>query len=108
MIVDVFANDERKKKEAEERARVHQREISDVRAILKIPAGRRFIWRLWTMTGIFINPFTANSNQTAYNAGRMSIGQDILGDVNETDATVFAQIQQEYVSETNSKKTMSS
>ena len=101
---DIFNLDERRKKLTEAQRRAHQKEIDDVKVILKTPQGRRFIWRLWSKCGIFRNPFNPNSNQHSLNSGRMSIGQEILMDVNEASVSAFAQIQQEYISALKSKK----
>ena len=87
-----------------EARRKRHREVSDMKKILSMPEGRRLMWRMWSKCGIFSNPFNPNSNQSAFNAGMMKIGQDLLVDVNDVDALMFAKIQQEYVSELKSKK----
>jgi hypothetical protein len=102
--VDVFNLEEHKKKLTEEQRRTRRRDINDVRKILKTPEGRRFIWRLWSICGLFRNPFHPNSNQHSLNSGRMSIGQEILIDVNDANVSAFAQMQQEYISALKSKK----
>lgn len=101
---NVFNLEERRKKLTEVQRRARQKEIDDVKAMLKTPAGRRFFWRLWAICGIFRNPFHPNSNQHSFNSGRMSIGQGLLDDVNEADGSAFARIQNEYVSALKSKK----
>lgn len=101
---DIFNLEERNKKLSAEQRRIRLKTIDDVRKILKTPEGRRFIWRLWGMCGIFRNPFTANANQTGFNAGRMSIGQEILADVNDASVSAFAQIQNEHISALKSKE----
>ena len=102
--INVFDLEKEKKKLTEAQRRAHQKEINDVRMILKTPEGRRYIWRLWSKCGIFRNPFHPNSNQHSLNSGRMSIGQEILADVNEANVSAFAQIQQEHISALKSKK----
>lgn len=102
--VSIFDVEAQNKKIAVDQKRERQREIDDIREILKKPEGRRFLWRLWSMAGLFREPFSQNSNQTGYNLGRMSLGRDILADVNEADFTAFSRLQQEYVSALKSKK----
>jgi len=102
--IDVFDIEAQNKKLTDEQKKERQKEIEDIRKILKTPEGRRFLWRIWSMAGMFREPFNPNSNNTGYNLGRMSIGRDILGDVNEADYTAFARIQQEYISALLSKK----
>lgn len=101
---DVFNLEADRKKISDAQKRVRQKEIDDIKTVLKTPEGRRFIWRIWAMAGMFREPFNPNSNQTGWNLGRMSIGRDILDDVNAADWTAFARIQQEYVSALLSKK----
>jgi len=84
--------------------RIRQREISDLRRILKLPEGRRFIWSQLGKAGIFHDSFSLNSNQTGYNLGKRSMGLDLLIDLNEADVGAFAQLQSEYMSEVNKNK----
>ena len=100
----VFDTEQQNKKFTDEQKRRKAHELSDLKAILKTPQGRRFIWRLWNKCGIYRNPFTPNANQTGYNSGRMSIGQEVLIDVMQANVSAFAQIQQEHISAQNSKK----
>ena len=102
--IDVFNIEEQNEKLTEEQRRKRSKEIDDVRKILKTPEGRRFIWKLWSLSGIYRNPFNLNSNLQSFNSGRMSIGQELLIDVNEADVTAFAQMQNEHISALKSKK----
>lgn len=101
---DIFNLDKQVKKLTEAQKRARQSEINDVKRILKTPEGRRFIWQLWDISGIFRNPFHPNSNQHSFNSGRMSIGQRLLADVSMADGSAFAQMQNEHVSALKSKK----
>ncbi len=101
---DIFNLEERSKKLSEAQRRVHQKEIDDVKKLLKTPEGRRYFWRMLGKCGIFRSSFTPNSNQTAFNEGTRNIGLDLLFDINEADASAFAKMQNEYVSALKSKK----
>jgi len=101
---NVFNLEERRKKLTEAQRRVRQKEIDDVRKILKTPEGRRDYWRRMGKCGILRSSFTPNSNQTAFNEGKREIGLDILIDINEADGSAFARMQNEYVSALKSKK----
>ncbi|TSA28590.1 hypothetical protein D4R71_00360 [bacterium] len=101
---NVFNLEERRKKLTEAQRRVRQKEIDDVRKILKTPEGRRDYWRRMGKCGILRSSFTPNSNQTAFNEGKREIGLDILIDINEADCSAFARMQNEYVSALKSKK----
>jgi hypothetical protein len=94
----------RNEKLSAEGKRIRQREISDLRRILKLPEGRRFIWNQLGKAGIFHDSFSLNSNQTGYNLGKRSMGLDLLIDLNEADVGAFAQLQSEYMSEVTSRK----
>lgn len=100
----VFELEAERKKIAAEQKRERQKEIDDVRKILKTPEGRRLFWRLLSKCGIFRNSFNPNSNLTAFNEGQRNVGLNLLNDVNEADITAFAKMQNEYLSVLSSKK----
>ena len=104
MTEDIYNTEERKKKESAEAKRTREKELSDLRRILRTSEGRRFVWRLWSRCGIFRNPFNPNSNQHSFNSGRMSVGQELLNDVNSAEVSAFQRIQNEQLSILESKK----
>jgi hypothetical protein len=101
---DIFKTEERLKKQADEQKRARQREIDDVKEVLKTPAGRRFYWRWMGICGIFRISFNPNSNQTAFNEGQRNVGLSLLNDLNEADSAIFAKMQLEYISTVKNKK----
>ncbi|RPH41490.1 MAG: hypothetical protein EHM87_19595 [Burkholderiales bacterium] len=103
-ITDVFNIEAQNKKLSDEQKRARQQQIDDVKEILKLSAGRRYFWRLLGECGIFHSSFSPNSNQTAFNEGRREVGLGMLIDINAADFTVFAKMQNEYLSALNSKK----
>lgn len=104
MEQDIFNLEAENKKVNAEQRRERVRELSDLKRILKLPEGRRFIWKLWSKCGIFRNPFNLNSNLQSFNSGRMSIGQELLGEVTEVNPSAFSQCQNEHMSAAKSKK----
>lgn len=102
--VDIFNLEKRNKKLTEAQRRVRQKEIEDVKKILKTPEGRRYFWRLLSKCGMFRTSFTPNSNLTAFNEGKRDIGLDTLIEISEADGSAFAQMQNEHVSALKSKK----
>lgn len=101
----MLEQEEKKRKESEaEKKRTRQRELSDIRAVLDKPAGRRFIWRLLSIAGITRSVFTQNAMQTAFLEGQRNLGLLLLEDINEAETHAFAQMQEEYISEQKSKK----
>ena len=102
--VNIFDIEAMNKKLAVEEKRKRQKEISDVKRILKTPEGRRYVWRLMSECGVFRSSFQLNSNQTAFNEGKRDMGLGILSEVIEADSTAYAKMQNEHVSALQSKK----
>jgi hypothetical protein len=85
--------------------RRRQRELNDFSKVLDTVEGRRVLWRLLGVAGVYHISHDVNSGfQTAYNEGRRSIGLIILDDVNLSKPKAFAQMQREFISEQNSRK----
>lgn len=84
--------------------RKRERELSDIRAILLKPEGRRFYWRVMEAGAIFQNPSAGeNTNQTFHNLGRQSMSRDFLNDLMEAKPEALAQMQQEREAEDTSE-----
>jgi hypothetical protein len=45
--------------------------------------GRRFMWRLLALSGVFQNPWRPSSHETAFRAGHMNLGQMVLAELHE-------------------------
>lgn len=103
---DIYAEGQKEKnaqiKEIQRLAK--QREMADLKSLLKLPTFRRFCWRKWTEAKIFNNPYVPDSDLTVFNSGFKQSGLDLLAEVNEADPAAFPSIQREYVSEKNSKQ----
>lgn len=65
---------------------------NDIRTILRMPEGRRFLMRVLDMTGFRDNIFNENPHILAYNEGRRSIGVQIEEDLILTDAAGYASL----------------
>ena len=103
---DVFAESNPVSSETEvKRKRKKAREINDLRDILAIPQGRRYIWKLWGLTGVFRASYVPkDANLTAFKEGQRDIGLALLQDINEASPTALGQMRSEYLSELNSEK----
>jgi hypothetical protein len=101
---NVFELEAQNKKLTAEQKKERQKDIDDIRKVLKTPEGRRLFWRLLSKCGIFRNSFNLNSNQTAFCEGQRNIGLELLNEINEADITAFSRMQNEYLSALNSKK----
>lgn len=77
---------------AEQRAR--EVELEDIAWLMSQPRGRRIMWRLLGIAGIFRSSFTGNS-ATFFNEGRRDVGLQFLSDVNEIAADDYIRMTQE-------------
>lgn len=57
-----------------------ERELDDVAWLMAQPRGRRFVYRLLTMSNVFSSSFTGNS-ETFFNEGRRVIGTTLIKDL---------------------------
>lgn len=81
---------------ARERARNEALEIdSAISALLKRKDGRRFLWWLLQIGQINLQPFTNNALSTAFNCGKLDVGNQILARIMEVDPSSFVTMQQE-------------
>ncbi len=87
-------------KEAEQEKRLEaeklEREVflNDVRHVLSSVQGRRFVWRILDMAGVYRSSFTGNST-TFFNEGARNIGLRVLSDVMDAKPEAFLLMQQE-------------
>ncbi len=82
-----------------------EREQNDMQVLLKLPEGRRFLWKIIGLAGMFRASMTGESMTTAFNEGRRDIGLGLLLEINNCDHNAFAQMQSEFFSKSNSEKT---
>lgn len=104
--IDVFLDEDPSIKESEDaRKQRRTRELGDIRRILDLPEGRRFIWRLWGMTGCFKASFIPkDTNMTMFREGQRDIGMALLEDVNFASPYAYAKMKEEYIRELLKKK----
>ncbi|OVZ82196.1 hypothetical protein [Yersinia kristensenii] len=79
-------NDELEVKQAEatEAAKVlRQRDLNDITYLMGTVEGRRFIWRLLSLGGVFTTSYTGETNSTMFNEGRRNYGLTLFSDVME-------------------------
>jgi len=62
-----------------------EREVDDFKWLMGNKQGRRVMWRLMSMTGLFCNPYqpSAPPGFTEFQCGKQDIGQRLLGEVHE-------------------------
>ena len=83
----------------EERARLEkharQEEREDVKWLMKYRQGRRIVWRLLELTGVFRSSFTGN-NETFFREGMRNIGLMLLAQINEACPEHYTTMVQEH------------
>jgi hypothetical protein len=87
-----------------EQEKLRLRNEADLKKILSLPEGRRFIWRQIGECHIFRSAFNLNTKLEDFQLGQQDRGLALLNEVNAVDPNMFAQLQREWISEQNSKK----
>jgi hypothetical protein len=104
---DNFYTDEIDAKNKESRKEYHKRkdrELNDLQKVLKVPEGRRFVYKMLSECGVFKASFSLNSMQTAFQEGKRDIGLALLRDLDEAEPQAYSQMLREHFSELKSKK----
>lgn len=70
-------------------------EEEDVRSVLKMDSGRRYIWKILERCGIFRSGFVGGTEQLFFLDGRRDIGQQVLNDILNVDPFIFTQMVEE-------------
>lgn len=80
------------------------REITDLQKVLKLPEGRRLLYKILCECGVFKASFTQNSNTTAFNEGKRDIGLLLLKELDAAEPQAYSQMLREHFSELKSKE----
>lgn len=75
-------------------ATIRERELADIAWLLADRRGRRLMWRVFSIAGIFRNSFTGSS-ETFFNEGKRVIGTTLFADLMQAMPTAFAEMQAE-------------
>lgn len=94
----------RNKESKEQYSRRKNRELDDLKTVLKKPEGRRFVYKILSECGVFKASFALNSMQSAFNEGRRDIGIALLKMLDEAEPQAYSQMLTEHFSELKSKK----
>lgn len=88
----------------EARNKKRERELSDVKAILELPEGRRFLWRVLSDAKVFASCFHEKESYMAYLEGRRDVGLFVLNELTSANKNALTKIQNEHFSESGKKK----
>lgn len=79
-VVHNAANEKEVAAAGKKQSNRRRRELDDVRAVLALPAGRRFLWRLLGQCRVTESIFAPNS-RIAYNSGMQDVGHFVQGEI---------------------------
>ena len=71
-------------------------EVAEITAIMKTESGRNVMMRLLSSTGYFADSFDPDPLKHAYNAGRRSIGLNMVATLNDATSGEFQMMLKEY------------
>ena len=78
--------------------RREERDRKDLKKILAMPEGRRFIWKVLSECGIYRGTFRSDSNLSAHLEGKRDIGLFILNEILKRNLDSFYTMQNEAAS----------
>jgi hypothetical protein len=91
-----LAGQERDRDDKQRKGKVERdEEAADFKWLMSDARGRRFMWRLLGLTGLYRNPFTGNS-ETFFRCGSMSIGQNLLAQITELAPEAYLKMIEEH------------
>jgi hypothetical protein len=68
--------------------------VEDLKSVMSLPHGRRFVWSILETTGLFRTSFTGNA-ATYFNEGMRNVGLKVVGDLSEHCPELYLLMQQE-------------
>lgn len=79
---------------------LEKRNAADLAAVLKLPQGRRLLWRILQAARVDQHGFVpSDPYATAFHCGQKSVGLFLQAEIEEVSALVLAQMRAEYLSE---------
>lgn len=91
------AGDQRAVRKARQREKLErEQELRDLRHVLETVQGRRHTWRFLEQAGCFRQSFVSGESEaTAFNEGRRSLGLMLLADIHALDPSFYLRMAQE-------------
>lgn len=78
-------SDEEQVKSAKQKEKfAREKELDDLKYLLSVPQGRRFIWRYLEICGVFRSIWHASA-LIHFNEGKRDVGLHLIGDITEAD-----------------------
>lgn len=103
-----FFDAEEKKQSAQEkkdRLIARLKLLDDIRWVLSNRKGRRLIWWILSLCGVFRASFVVkDTNQTAFNEGRRDVGLRLLLELQTANPKAYSQMEDEVLAENGKKE----
>lgn len=80
--VDLVGQEEAAAKRQKDRKLNREGQIEDFKWLMSDKRGRRFVWRMLEVTGVYRTSFTGNST-TFFNEGMRNIGLIVMNEIHE-------------------------
>lgn len=95
-VITNVANESQVKSAGKREQKRFEREQDDLRALLAIPNGRRFLWKTLSRCGVFRTSFCpGDPHVTSFNEGRREFGCALLSEVTEADPSGYLKMMHE-------------
>lgn len=102
-----FDTDDNKLSEQQKKERLIARMklLDDIRWVLSNPKGRRLVWWVLSLCGVFRASFVPkDSNQTAFNEGRRDVGLRLLLEIGSANPKAYSQMEDEVLADQGKRK----
>lgn len=76
----------------------------DLKALLDKPEGRRFFWRLLNDSDLFSASFTGDALTSAFNEGRRSVAQRLMGEMQALNRHAYADMVREAMNDISARE----
>lgn len=71
-----------------------ERDMADLEAVLDTEAGRRYLWRIISTTGVYRSSFTGD-NTTYFREGQRNVGLIIVGEIMQNFPKMYSKMMEE-------------
>src|SRR5690348_3711287 len=72
-----------------------KRELAELRRLLDLPDGRRFLWRLLEHCDVFASVYDDVPVRMAHHSGKQDVGHFLLAEINDAQPTALLQMMRE-------------
>lgn len=92
---DPFERETTTEKRNDEKRNQRDNELADVLFVMADPAGRRFMHRLLSRTGMYRSSFDENPHNTAFNEGSRNVGLWLTAEIMQIAVPQYTQMIEE-------------